>query len=133
MESFCKSSSTRRSFFSSSETSMTYHMASFDKSLSQNSYGPISTQNESADSDGAVLFSQPDAYDQKDYYLHVFSSDRFNFDLTPPASSVYYCNRVRDRMKRRLRALLHSRRSQTDAVGSHAKGMKGVTCNTSAS
>jgi hypothetical protein len=69
---------------------MTYHMASFDKSLSQNSYGPISTQNESADSDGAVLFSQPDAFDQKDYYLHVFSSDRFNFDLTPPASSVYY-------------------------------------------
>jgi hypothetical protein len=43
------------------------------------------------------------------------------------------CNRVRDRMKRRLRALLHSRRSQADAVGSHARGMKGVTCNTSAS
>ena len=43
------------------------------------------------------------------------------------------CNRVRDRMKRRLRTLLHSRRSQADAVGSYANGMKGVTCNTSAS
>jgi hypothetical protein len=43
------------------------------------------------------------------------------------------CNRVRDRKKIRLRTLLHSHRSQADAVGSYANGMKGVTCNTSAS
>jgi hypothetical protein len=43
------------------------------------------------------------------------------------------CNRVRDRMKIRLRTLLHSHRSKADAVGSYANGMKGVTCNTSAS
>jgi hypothetical protein len=36
-------------------------------------------------------------------------------------------------MKIRLRTLLHSRRSQADAVGSYAKSMKGVTCDTSAS
>jgi hypothetical protein len=36
-------------------------------------------------------------------------------------------------MKMRLRTLLHSRRSQADAVGSYAKSMKGVTCDTSAS
>jgi hypothetical protein len=33
----------------------------------------------------------------------------------------------------RLRTLLHSRRSQANAVGSYAKSMKGVTCDTSAS
>jgi hypothetical protein len=32
-----------------------------------------------------------------------------------------------------LRTLLHSRRSQAYAVGSYAKSMKGVTCDTSAS
>jgi hypothetical protein len=31
-------------------------------------------------------------------------------------------------VKMRLRTLLHSRRSQADAVGSYAKSMKGVTC-----
>jgi hypothetical protein len=36
-------------------------------------------------------------------------------------------------MKMRLRTLLHSRRSQADAVGSYAKSMKRVTCDTSAS
>jgi hypothetical protein len=36
-------------------------------------------------------------------------------------------------MKMRLRTLLHSCRSQADAVGSYAKSMKGVTCDTSAS
>jgi hypothetical protein len=36
-------------------------------------------------------------------------------------------------MKMRLRTLLHSRRSQADAVGSYANSMKGVTCDTSAS
>jgi hypothetical protein len=43
------------------------------------------------------------------------------------------CNRVRDRKKIRLRTLLHSHRSQANAVASYANGMKGVTCNTSAS
>jgi hypothetical protein len=32
-----------------------------------------------------------------------------------------------------LRTLLHSRRSQADAVSIYAKSMKGVTCDTSAS
>jgi hypothetical protein len=36
-------------------------------------------------------------------------------------------------MKMRLRTLLHSRRSQANAVGSYAKSMKGVTCDTSPS
>jgi hypothetical protein len=36
-------------------------------------------------------------------------------------------------MKTRLHTLLHSRRSQANAVGSYAKSMKGVTCDTSAS
>jgi hypothetical protein len=49
---------------------------------------------------------------------------------TPISSLVIGCVTA---MKMRLRTLLHSRRSQADAVGSYAKSMKGVTCDTSAS
>jgi hypothetical protein len=53
---------------------------------------------------------------------------KVKFDMTD--TSVIGCVTP---MKIRLCALLHRHRSQADAVGSYAKSMIGVTCDTSVS